>query len=208
MLEQNSRHKILPKLHAIYKEASGPLSAAQQKRLESINKVKSDAMVHAEKQCRTLCMGEVDYSPDLNTVRGQRSCWQMIVRKRSGQKVSTEKILRVAKAVGIVGNPLHTSITLREAKRSLKAADEEYRRLKANAPMMRQEFLKGRVKDETLSEKARKHAKQCLGHERQRDNARRMQHMRGKLHAGAVSKVGTGKGDNYQEYKDQATVKD
>jgi hypothetical protein len=33
-----------------------------------------------------------------------------------------------------------------------------------------------------------------------------MKHMQGKHQAGAVSKVGTGQGDDYQEYEDQATV--
>jgi hypothetical protein len=35
-----------------------------------------------------------------------------------------------------MGNPLHTSITLREAQQSVEAADDEYRRSKVNAPMM------------------------------------------------------------------------
>jgi hypothetical protein len=45
--------------------------------------------------------------------------------KKFGEKGVTQIYTVVAKGVGIVGNPLHTSITLREAKRSLKAADEE-----------------------------------------------------------------------------------
>jgi hypothetical protein len=97
-------------------------------------------------------------------------------------------------------------ITLREAKQSLKAADEEYRRLKVNAPMMRQDFLRDWMRDDTLSEKARTHAKQCLKKERQRDNAQRMKHMRGKHRAGAVSRVSTGQGEDYREYEDRATV--
>jgi hypothetical protein len=61
----------------------------------------------------------------------------MIVRKQRGKHVSSKKICRVAKAVGIVGNPLQTNVTLRDAKPSFRAADEEYRLLKLRAPMMR-----------------------------------------------------------------------
>jgi hypothetical protein len=50
--------------------------------------------------------------------------------------VSSNYIQQIAKGVGIVGNPLHTSITLREAKHSLKAADEQYCQLKLKALMM------------------------------------------------------------------------
>jgi hypothetical protein len=67
--------------------------------------------------------------------------------------VSSNYIRRIAKGVGIVGNPLHTSITLREAKHSLKAADEQYRQLKLKAQMMRQDFLWERMQDKTLMEK-------------------------------------------------------
>jgi hypothetical protein len=80
-----------------------------------------------------------------------------------GEKKSSEKIRRVAKAVGIVGNPLHDSIMLREAQRSYKAADAKYREMKPHAPMMREEFLRERTKDTSLPEIARKRAKQQLG---------------------------------------------
>jgi hypothetical protein len=62
------------------------------------------------------------------------------------------------------------------------------------------------MKDNSLSEKAREHAKRSLKQERQRDNTRRMKHMQGKRRAGAVTKVGTGQGNSYQEYEDWATV--
>jgi hypothetical protein len=64
----------------------------------------------------------------------------MIICKWRGKHVSTKKIQRVAKAVSIVGNPLQTTVTLRDAKRSFKATDEEYRMLKLRAPMKREEF--------------------------------------------------------------------
>jgi hypothetical protein len=70
-------------------------------------------------------MGEVDFSPDVNIAKGQHYVWQMIVCKRRGKHVSLKKIRCVAKAVSIVGNPLQTNVTLRDAKCSFKAADEE-----------------------------------------------------------------------------------
>jgi hypothetical protein len=151
-------------------------------------------------------MGGVDFSLNINEVRGQCFVWQMIINYRSGKKESSEKIRRVAKAVSIVGNPLHDSIMLREAQRSYKAADAKYREMKPHAPMMREEFSRERIKDTSLPKIAGKRTKQQLGHERQRDNARRMKHIQGKQRAGAISKVGIGEGEEYQEYEDQATV--
>jgi hypothetical protein len=75
----------------------------------------------------------------------------MIIHKWRGKHVSLKKIHRVAKAVGIVGNPLQTTVTLREAKRSFKAADEEYQMLKLRATMKREEFLHHKARDEALT---------------------------------------------------------
>jgi hypothetical protein len=112
----------------------------------------------------------------------------------------------MAKAVGIMGNPLQTNVTLRDAKCSFKAVDKEYWLLKLRAPMKCEEFLCDQAQDEALTTAVRKRAKQALGHECQRDNARHMKPLRGKQHAGAVTKVGVHQGDDYFEYEDQATV--
>ncbi len=68
-------------------------------------------------------------------------------------------------------------------------------------------FLREKAWNEVIPAAARKWAKISLGHEVQCDNAHRMWHVQGKQHAGAVSRVGTGYGENYWEYKDQAMVK-
>jgi hypothetical protein len=172
------------KSHNLYKDTDGPLTQEQQAQFESIDRVKTEGMIYAEKKCQSLCMGEVDFNPDVNIAKGRRYVGQMIIRKRRGKHVSSKMIRRVAKAVGIVGNPLQTNATLRDAKCSFKAADEEYRLLKLRAPMKREEFLRDRPRDEALPTAVRKRAKQALGHERQRDNARRMKHLRGETTCG------------------------
>jgi hypothetical protein len=65
-----SQHKLLSKSHMLYRTANGPLSQDQQDLFESIDRVKSKGMVHVDKKCRKFHMGEVDYSPDVNTARG------------------------------------------------------------------------------------------------------------------------------------------
>jgi hypothetical protein len=48
---QVAQHKLIPKLHSIYKAMNGSLSPEQQKQMESIDRVKSEAMVHAKAKC-------------------------------------------------------------------------------------------------------------------------------------------------------------
>jgi hypothetical protein len=57
--------------------------------METIDRVKLEAMIHAEANCDKFCMGEVDFSADVNMAKGLKFCWQLIVRKRSGKKVSS-----------------------------------------------------------------------------------------------------------------------
>jgi hypothetical protein len=130
----------------------------------------------------------------------------MIIHKWRGKHVSLKKIHRMAKAVGIVGNPLQTMVTLRDAKRIFKAADEEYQMLKLRAPLKYEEFLCNRAQDKAFTTEVWKHAKQSLGHKCQCDNAKCMKHLQRKQSAGAITKVGVHQGDDYFEYEDQATV--
>jgi hypothetical protein len=112
----------------------------------------------------------------------------------------------MARAVIIMGNRLQTMVTLRDAKHSFKATDEEYQLLKLRAPMKCEEFLHDCTQDKALTTEVQKCAKQALGHECQHDDARCMKHLQGKQHASAITKVGVCQGDDYFEYDDQATV--
>ena len=96
-------------------------------------------MLNAEWHCHKLCMGEIDYSPDFQTAQGCHYCWNMVICKRLGKTVSSRKIKALARAVGIE-KPL--SVTLQQAHRHWKAADDAYRALKKCAPMLQLDFLR------------------------------------------------------------------
>jgi hypothetical protein len=65
-----SKHKLLSKSLNLYKDTDGPLTQEQQAQFELIDHVKTEGMIHAEKKCRLLCMGKVDFSPDINIAKG------------------------------------------------------------------------------------------------------------------------------------------
>jgi hypothetical protein len=46
-----SQHKLLSKSHNLYKDTDGPLMQEQQAQFESIDHVKTEGMIHAEKKC-------------------------------------------------------------------------------------------------------------------------------------------------------------
>jgi hypothetical protein len=53
-------------------------------------------MLYAEKKCRKLAMGEVDFSPELNKARQRKLLWKKIVWHKRGRRVSSSYIKRKA----------------------------------------------------------------------------------------------------------------
>jgi hypothetical protein len=60
------QHKVLPRLYHIYANIQGPLSPAQQVEIEEIDRIKLEGMKYAEKKCRKLAMGQVDFLPEIS----------------------------------------------------------------------------------------------------------------------------------------------
>jgi hypothetical protein len=84
-------------------------------------------MIHAEKKCRKLAMGNVDFSPEVDLAKKRRWLWQQVVKKWEGRRVSAALIKRKARQCGIQC-PL--SVTLAQAKARFHVADTEYDALK------------------------------------------------------------------------------
>lgn len=92
---------------------------------------KKDLMRAAEKKCRKLCMGEVDFSPVVMQWRQRRIAWGVIRRWLQRKVKSRAYVKRVARHAGI-HCPLQ--VTMEEAERGYRIASDEYKRLKPNAP--------------------------------------------------------------------------
>jgi hypothetical protein len=83
--------------------------------------------------------GEIDFSPEPNLARGCRYVWDMVLKRKQGQrKIRARKIKAVAKAVGIE-NPLMAIEC--KVRRAFRVADDAYKKLKPKAPLMRTNWL-------------------------------------------------------------------
>jgi hypothetical protein len=83
-------------------------------------------------------VGNVDFSPEVDTARKRRWLWQQVVKRREGKRISAALIKQGARQCGIL-SPL--SVTLAQARRHFAAADASYDALKKHAPAYRHEFL-------------------------------------------------------------------
>jgi hypothetical protein len=127
LAEYMTRHSVLSRLHHQYSARDGNFMPDERAQLESLDCVQAEGMVHAEKRCRKLAMGNVDYSPEVDLAKKKHWLWKEVVKKQAGCPVSAAMIKRKARQCGIQC-PL--SVTLAQAKEWFQAADKEYNSMK------------------------------------------------------------------------------
>ena len=200
-----ARHKVLPRLHALYLARDGDFTEGQRLALERLDRVRTEGMLHAERKCRKLAMGQVSYSPEVDHARKTRALWHLVVRKRRGKCVSSSLIRRKAKQLQI---PCPLSVTLAQAELRFQEADAAYDSLKQRAPSLCHEFLQDRAanKSGTVPAEAQKAAQRLLTHERQREEARRLKRILGRTQGGAISRIEVEENGDFVEMTTQEDV--
>ena len=63
------RHKVLTKLHHLYSTRDGNFTPDQRQQLETLDLIRVEGMLYAEKKCCKLSMGNVDFSPEVDLAR-------------------------------------------------------------------------------------------------------------------------------------------
>jgi hypothetical protein len=162
-------------------------------------------MLFAEKKCRKLTMGDVDFSPEVDLAKKRRWLWQQVVKHREGKHISSFLLKRKARQCGIV-SPL--IVTLAQARKHFHAADTSYDTLKRHAPAYRYEFLCDRAANKAgdVPVDAQKAATCMLQQEKQRSEARHLKRVLAKVQGGAITRIEVLVDGVYVEKTDQADV--
>jgi len=174
-----------------------------------LEKLREEGMIHAERKCWRLSMGEVDWSPGVQEARDKLEVWNMVVRLHQGQKINPGRIRRAARKAGIF-SPL--GCTLGEAIRSRCMARRAYETIKPNARALRKDYLydKAFKQQAKVSASEWKQALRLLREEQQREAARYLRRALGKVRAAGVDwieeVVGEGAERATVRYTDQAMV--
>ena len=133
-------HKVYSRLRRLtgtYNNGT-PLTEAQAKEYEELDAIREVGMKYAEKHCRKLRMGKVQWSPALQKARDTITFWTLIRRRLQRCKVGARRIIRLKKKLGIKEN---THLTLTEVEVKLKKARERYKVCKHNDKILRRDFL-------------------------------------------------------------------
>jgi len=154
--------------------------------MEKFDRLKADGMRFAEKRCRRLHMGAIQFSPDLNIWRNKKELWRLVLRRHLGYRVHAVTIRRLACKLHIL-DPL--SVPLLSVRRYFQEAKQRYEALKPHHEILQHSFLLERLQDPTLSDEQHTAISKLVALERVRDSFRRIRMLRGLKLGSSISQV-------------------
>ena len=96
-LQQLNRNHIPQRVEHLKRTFHVPLTQYERTQYEKIDRIILSAFRYAEKRCRKLKCGKVEYSPELNALGREGHLWDLVFKKLCGCKVSSSLIRRLAK---------------------------------------------------------------------------------------------------------------
>ena len=185
--EALKENQLFERLDCLTRRISNPPSSADVKEYNIIDRLRTCAMLKAERHCRTLKMGGVPFSPDYNATRKRIAAWSLLVKRLEGGRVNSRFLQRKMHQADITE---YSTITLEQASEERKEAYLENQKLKCNTS--RRETWLATVAGALAAEgklTKEQHILNMRNRERQRRNARIIRRVNGKLRAGAVTSV-------------------
>ena len=120
LFESNGNSK---KIFDNYKKLKGsfgvPMTQSVRSALFSLDSDVTSTTKYAEKKCRKLRMGQIEFTAESAKLRVDIELWNVVIRKKNGANVSSTYIKRLAKHCNIV-NPMNLSIEDCKLQRSEK----------------------------------------------------------------------------------------
>jgi hypothetical protein len=141
--KEHQRLKLNTRAYALQASIPTGLTQAHHQEYETLAHLDFCARQHADKQCRKLRMGAVDFSDTINIVRGEIDMWDLLARKRNGIRASTKKIRRLMKLTSI---PTAFQAPLPQIIINRKTAMTQYKKLKKKSQEEREKFGKRLIK--------------------------------------------------------------
>ena len=129
--------KIFTRLHNLFNTFTAPLNDAHMKELEKIDYIREEGMLFAEKRCRKLKMGGVQWSPEIQKAMDTIRYIKLCITRKKNRKVGARVLIRMSKKAGVYLE--HAN--LEELSRNLNKAYNEYKKLKKENQGLRKKYL-------------------------------------------------------------------
>ena len=86
--------QLFERLDRLTMRISNPPTSADVKVYNNIDRLRTRAMLKAERHCRKMKMGGVPFSPDYNATRKRIAAWSLLVKRLKGGKVNSRFLQR------------------------------------------------------------------------------------------------------------------
>jgi hypothetical protein len=95
------QHRLDSRSYRLQESVSGPLNPSQIVEYEGISSLRSQGIAYATKHCRKLKMGEVDWNPEIQTLRQRITAWNLLTKKLRKCRVRSKYLRRVIAAADL-----------------------------------------------------------------------------------------------------------
>jgi hypothetical protein len=182
-----SRNRLSEKTLSLLSRVSYPLSQTLQLEYERIDSIRCQITAAAEKKCRKLKAGQVSFSPEIQQAHRSMKAWNLLQKRAAGRKISSRLLSRSLNKVGIQHSVI--SLSLQQIEQELNKAYKDYWALQASHKALRNTFLDNLAERLAESHNVKKGnmIKQLKERELQRQTARRIRYLRGKLKTGSTT---------------------
>jgi hypothetical protein len=124
----------------LYKNRNSWSAAFVEAEWNKIDKAKTEAMLTAEKRCRHLPKGRIQWSPEYGALTAELKAWKLIARKRQGKRVNSRYLSRTLKRAGMLDRASERLDIAEAELRIVKGRIKEYALRSTEA---RQQWLEG-----------------------------------------------------------------
>ena len=131
-------HNLPQAISHLIQNHSVPLTHAQQQEFERIDQLRVRCILKAERHCRKLKTGNIEFSPTIQHQRNLIRFWKLILKRKQGQKIDTKYLTRWEKRLHITNS---FSTPLSEVKHNLNSASKKYKLLKKEHSSLRDEWI-------------------------------------------------------------------
>ena len=181
--------KVFSKLRVLQSavQVAGKFLPVHKRKYEVIDAIRTEAMKKAEKKCRKLRMGCVEWSPALQSARDEILLWVLVRRKSLGRNVGARRILRLKKKLKIT----NTHVSIDQSSANIDKAFKRYKVLRRQAKRLRTTFLEDLAEARALegNTSLATEIRNMTIRENQRTTARRIKSTLGKNHRTGTSKI-------------------
>jgi hypothetical protein len=190
-------HQLAERAEALFNELPAPetfgqmqcpFSEEQKKKYDRLDELRIQGALRAERHCRKLRTGTVDWTPQYQNLRATYDYWKKTVDQLSGKKVSKHLLQKLAKRANIRHEK---DMTLAEAKKNKSEAHKARKKFNKHAPKAREERKDDQV-EKAIEEGRIQEAKEIQErwkHEQQRKASRLIKRAMGKFDKGSMSFV-------------------